>query len=100
MTGTIDRFAVLLLVLVIFAQKAAVCPRNAPGFRVAVRCDGGAVMVMGGAEKRRASGERWRLMGNLQPEMVAARLAVLRDKGSICVKTAPAFSRFVGVGVC
>lgn len=63
MTGTIDRFAVLLLVLVKFAQKAAVCPRNAPGFRVAVRCDGGAAMVMGRAEKRRASGERWRLIG-------------------------------------
>jgi uroporphyrinogen-III decarboxylase len=56
-------------------------------------------MVMGGAEKRRASGERWRLIGNLQPEMVAAGLAVLREKGSICVKTAPAFSRFVGAGV-
>lgn len=55
-------------------------------------------MVMGAAEKRRASGERWRLMVNLQPEKVAARLAVLREKGSICVKTAPAFSRFVGVG--
>lgn len=37
-------------------------------------------MVMEGAEKRRASGERWRLIANLQPEMVAARLAVLRRK--------------------
>lgn len=95
-TGNIDRFAVQLLLLLLlvlgkFAHKGAFVPRNPLGFRAAVRCDGGAAMVMGGAEKRRASGERWRLIGSLQPDMVAARLAVLREKGSICVKMAPAF---------